>query len=277
MTETRSAPLTLDTRTVVHAVVLPTLRRLQRAEGVLLAINASIILTHPSSPLRMLLQLAVSAGVLAMLYAYNDVYDCEADLENPKKDRELVQLLILHRARIVRLLIGLSIAIVAFALVALGTLSAAASAAALGINVVYSHFFKHMVVIDVVWVGLCGATYILTPGIPLDVAIVLLVGLMTAVSHVFQTLGDRTVDEGNAVKTTAVVSPALATALLVAFCAVTAWVVARWFGPIAASTAFAPLLAHLVLRDAERAWLVAKAYFAILWLALLGFADVAPR
>jgi hypothetical protein len=38
-----------------------------------------------------------------------------------------------------------------------------------------------------------------------------------------------------------------------------------------------PLLAHLVLRDAERAWLVAKAYFAVLWLALLAFTDGAPR
>ena len=53
--------------------------------------------------------------------------------------------------------------------------------------------------------------------------------------------------------------------------------VARWFGPLAAATAFVPLLAHLVLGDAERAWLVAKAYFAVLWLALLGLADVAPR
>jgi hypothetical protein len=40
---------------------------------------------------------------------------------------------------------------------------------------------------------------------------VLLVGLMTAVSHVFQTLGDRPVDDKNAVSTTAVFSPALAT------------------------------------------------------------------
>lgn len=277
MTETRSAPLSLDTRTVLQAVVLPTLRRLQRAEGVLLAINASIILTHPSTPLRMLMQLVVSAAVLALLYAYNDVYDCEADLENPKKDRALVELLILHRARIVRLLIGLSFAMVAVALVTLGTASAIATAAVLGINVVYSHFFKHMVVIDVVWVGLCGATYILTPGIPLDVGILLLVTLMTAVSHVFQTLGDRAVDDRNAVSTTAVVSPGLATALLVVFCAATAWVVARWFGPVAAVTAFVPLVAHVVLHDAERAWLVAKAYFALLWLALLGFADVAPR
>jgi 4-hydroxybenzoate polyprenyltransferase len=277
VTDTHSATLTLDTRTVVQAVVLPTLRRLQRAEGVLLAINASIILTHPSSLPRMAAQLAVSAIVLALLYAYNDVYDCHADLANPKKDMALVRLLILHRAAIVRLLLVLSVAMVGVAQVTLGTASAVAVAAVLGINVVYSHYFKRMVVVDVLWVGLCGATYILTPGIPLDVGIVLLVGLMTAVSHVFQTLGDRNVDDRNAVSTTAVFSPGLATGLLVVFCGATAWVVARWFGLLAATTAFVPLVAYLVLRDAERAWLVAKAYFAVLWLALLGLTDVAPR
>jgi 4-hydroxybenzoate polyprenyltransferase len=277
VTDTHSAALTFDARTLVHAVVLPTLRRLQRAEGVLLAINSSIILTHPSSVARMAAQLLVSAAVLALLYAYNDVYDCEADLSNPKKDPALVRLLILHRTYIVRQLLLLSAAMVVVALVALGSASALAVAAVLGINVIYSHWFKRMVVLDVLWVGLCGATYIMTPGIPLDVGILLLIGLMTAVSHVFQTLGDRSVDDRNAVSTTAVFSPALATALLVAFCGATAWVVGRWFGPLAATTAFVPLLAHLVLHDAERAWLVAKAYFAVLWLALLAFTDGAPR
>jgi 4-hydroxybenzoate polyprenyltransferase len=274
VTNTPSAALTFDVRTVVQAVVLPTLRRLQRAEGVLLAINASIIVTHSSSPGRMATQVAVSAAVLALLYAYNDVYDCHADLENPKKDPELVHLLILHRPRIVRILLLLFVVMAGVALVTLGGASAAAVTAVLGINVVYSHFFKRIVVFDVLWVGLCGATYILTPGISLDVHIVLLVGLMTAMSHVFQTLGDRPVDDRNAVSTTAVFSPALATALLVAFCGAAAWMVGHWFGALGAASAFVPVAAHLAMRDADRAWLVSKAYFAALWLALLGLADV---
>ena len=261
-------------RTLLQAMLLPTLRRLQRAEGVLLAINASIILTHPSSPLRMLTRLALSAVVLALLYAYNDVYDCAADLENPKKDRELVQLLVDNRDRIVRVLLALFVVTVLVAFLTLGTASALAVAAVLGINVAYSHVFKRTVVLDVLWVGLCGGTYILTPGIPLDARIVLLVTLMTGASHVFQTLGDRTVDAGNSVGTTAVVSPRLASALLVAFCAVAAWIVGDYFGPVLALTAFVPVLAHVVTKDAERAWLLSKVYFGVLWIALLVFADV---
>jgi 4-hydroxybenzoate polyprenyltransferase len=261
-------------RTLLQAILLPTLRRLQRAEGVLLAINASIILTHPSSPFRMVIQLALSAAVLALLYAYNDVYDCRTDLENPKKDHELVQMLVAHRDRIIRILLVLFVVAVVVAFLTLGTASAAAVAAVLGINVAYSHVFKRTVVLDVVWVGLCGGTYILTPGIPLDPRIVLLVTLMTGASHVFQTLGDRTVDDRNSVATTAVVSPRLAFALLVAFCAVAAWVVGDYFGPVLALTAFVPVVAQVLTKDAERAWLLSKVYFGALWLALLVFADV---
>src|SRR3989442_15909313 len=95
-------------RTLVRGIVLPMLRRFRRAEGVLLAVNASIILTRQAAPTRMAMQLLVSAAVLVLLYAYNDVFDCESDLENPKKDPDLVRLLIAHRGRIIPALVVLS-------------------------------------------------------------------------------------------------------------------------------------------------------------------------
>jgi 4-hydroxybenzoate polyprenyltransferase len=269
----RDADLTLDVRMLLQGLLLPMLRRLRRAEGVLLAINASIILTHEASPRRMAMQLLVSAVVLALLYAYNDVYDCEADVENPKKDRRLVLLLIAHRARIIRALVVLSAAAIVVSYLALGMASAVAVASVLSINVVYSHVLKRTAVIDVLWVGLCGGAYVLTPGIPLDFRVVLLVAVMTGASHVFQTLGDRSVDRLNRVQTTAVVSPRLASALLVAFCAVAAWVVGHYFGPVLALTAFLPFAAHLAIDDAERAWLLSKVYFGVLWLALILLSD----
>jgi hypothetical protein len=43
---------------------------------------------------------------------------------------------------------------------------------------------------------------------------------------------------------------------------------------VLALTAFVPVLAQIVTKDAERAWLLSKVYFGALWIALLLFADV---
>jgi 4-hydroxybenzoate polyprenyltransferase len=254
---------------LLRGVVAPTLSRFRRAEGGLLAINASLILVHGAPPWRMALELLVSAVVLALAYAYNDVHDCAVDVDNPKKDRRLMLFLCAHRAPILRALWLISAAAVAAAYALLGGASAAAVAAALLINAVYSHFLKRVAVIDVLWIGLGGGVYVLTPGIPVDPRVALLVFVMTGASHVFQTLGDQIVDRQNRIRTTAVLSPRLARVLLVAFCAAGVWVVEPAFGFGVALTAFIPFAAHLLIADAERAWLVSKAYFAVLWLALL--------
>lgn len=261
-------------RTLLQGILSPMLHRFRKAEGALLAVNASIILTQTASPRHMAMQLMTSAAVLALLYAYNDVHDCESDLENPKKDRQLVLFLIRHRASILRALVVLFAAAVFASYLALGIGSAVAVASVLLINVTYSHFLKKVAVVDVLWVGLCGGTYILTPGIPLDFRIVVLVAVMTAASHVYQSLEDRPVDRRNQIQTTAVFSPRLASVLLLAFCGVAAWVVEHYIGLPLALTAFIPFAAHLAIHDPQRAWLLSKACFGVLWLALLFLSDV---
>jgi 4-hydroxybenzoate polyprenyltransferase len=250
---------------LLWAGLASTLHRMRRGEGALIAINLSLIALHGESPVVLTL---ISLLTMILMYAFNDLYDAPIDWENPKKDRSVIATYVEHRRAATVLLIALKIVTLLIALVALGPMAAAAVAGAMLVNVIYSAVFKGMPVVDVAWCGVWGAVYAAIVGAP--VMLLVVVGLMTAICHLYQALDDRVSDAKVGITTTAVRSRTLSGAVLLSLSILMAAVLAGPFGPAAALTAFIPLALFFLMATARSGWLLTKVYFAAMWLALLG-------
>jgi len=249
--------------------VMPLVHRLGRGEGLLLAVNLSIALTaRPSFP-TFLLQAVVSTLVLGLLYLLNDVVDSPADAHDPGKDRAFVAFCVANRAQLFLFLAAGHALTLLLALAFLGQRSAAAVAAVFAVNLGYSRVFKGVRGLDVPYVALWGALYALVPGVDLPLRTVGLVGVMTSICHVFQITRDREVDGGNGIRTSAAAGRWVAETQMAAACAVMAWLLHGLLGPLAAASAVLPLVVRRVLRSNQAAWLLSKAYYAVIWLLVL--------
>lgn len=255
------------------AVLSSTLHRLRRGECALLAVNLSLIAYHGGDAAVVLVQGLVCTLAILAMYAFNDLYDAPADWNNPKKDRALIATWIEHRRAGMLVVVALKVATVALALATLGPLAAGAVAAVMLVNVAYSTLLKGVPVADIATVWLWGALYAaIVTGSPWLIA---LVGLMTAVCHLFQALDDRAPDAANGIETTAVCSAALSRNVLIVL-SVLLFVALR--GPLGAAgalTAFTPLAIFFVVGNPGTGWLLTKAYFAVVWLYLLGMPGAA--
>ncbi len=251
------------------AVVASTGHRLRRGEGALLAVNLSLIATQADGDwARAALLALVSTLAILVMYAFNDLYDAPADWNNPKKDHRLIATWVQHRRVGVPVTFVLKLLTLALALVTLGPTPAAAVAAVMIVNVVYSTTAKGMPVADILAVAVWGALYaaIVDP----SPRVALVVALMTAICHLFQVLDDREPDAANGIQTTAVRSAALSRAVIVALTAALVAAVLGPLGALGACTALTPLAVFFLVRDAGVGWLFTKAYFAVMWLAVLG-------
>lgn len=256
------------------AVASSTLHRIRRGEGALLAINLSLIAAHGDVfTIRGLMQAFVSVLAILVMYAFNDLYDAPVDWNNPKKDRALIRTWIEHRQAGVLATIVLKLVTLAIAYVALGATPAAAVAAVMIVNVVYSTMLKGVPVADVVAVWVWGSLYaaVVDPSF----AVTFLVGLMTGVCHLFQALDDRAPDAENGIQTTAVRSAVLSRNVLVALSLLLVGILWTSIGATAAATGIVPLLIFFVVADAGVGWLLTKAYFAVVWLWFLGASGAA--
>ena len=255
------------------ALVASTSHRVRRGEGALLAVNLSLVAVHESDWGRAALLVLVSTLAILVMYAFNDLYDAPVDWNNPKKDHRLIATWVQHRRVGVLVTCVLKLATLALALVALGPTPAAALAAVMIVNVAYSTMAKGMPVADILAVAVWGALYaaIVDPS-PL---VMFLVGLMTAICHLFQVVDDRDADAANGIQTTAVRSAALPRAVIVVLTAALVAAVLGPLGPLGACTALTPLAIFFLVRDAGAGWLLTKAYFAAMWLAVLGHAGAA--
>jgi 4-hydroxybenzoate polyprenyltransferase len=262
-------PLSLDgLRRLAWAGAASTLHRVWRGEGALLAINLSLIawrgLGRPEAGAEAL----VSLVVIALMYAVNDLWDAPTDANNPKKDRAVIAAYLAHRRAAVVGIVVLKVATLAFAAATLGAGATLAVAATMLVNLVYSAALKGIPVVDVVWCGVWGASYAAITGAP--AALLVVVGLMTAVCHLYQALDDRAADAANAITTTAVRSAALSWGVLAVLSALMAAALWTPLGPVGALTATTPLAIHALVPSARRGWLLTKAYFGVAWLCLLG-------
>lgn len=255
---------------LVWVNVRPLANRLGRGEGLLLAVNVSIVLFAGSDAATLFLQALVSTVVLALLYALNDVYDCRRDLNDTAKDQALARFAVANRAQLLRVLMLEKVLVVLAALALLGPRSAAAVAGIFLVNLAYSAALKGKAGLDVLWVGLWGALYALVPGVRLPVSVVLLVAVMTSICHVFQILRDREADVVNHIQTSAVASRWLPWLQLGLACAAMAAILGVYLGPLGAVSAFAPLVLGLTVPSNQTAWLVSKGYYAVVWLLVLG-------
>src|SRR5262249_23964589 len=174
------------------------------------------------------------------------------DWNNPKKDHRLIATWMQHRRVGVLVTFALKLATLALALVTLGPTPAAALAAVMIVNVVYSTMAMGMPVADILAVAAWGALYAaIVDRSPL---VVVVVGLMTAICHVFQVVDDREPDAANGIRTTAVRSAGLSRAVMIALTVVLVAAVLRPLGPLGACTALTPLAVFLLVRDAGVGW-----------------------
>lgn len=245
-----------------------TLHRLRRGEGALLAVNLSLIVHAGADISLALAQTLVSMLAIASMYAFNDFYDAPTDLNNPKKARTLVATYLEYRRASIALIVALKVLTLTLALSTLGSEAAAIVACVFLVNIVYSTIFKGLPVIDVAWCGLWGALYVaIVDAAPEHIV---LIGVMTAICHLYQTLGDRVSDAANGIVTTAVRSPMLSKSVLFVLSLLVFLAVRAPLGGLLGLTAFAPFLLSLAL-EAHTGWLLSKVYFGIVWLYILGF------
>lgn len=252
---------------LMWAGVASTLHRVRRGEGALLAINLSLIAQYGLDRTGALCEVLVSALAIGLMYAFNDLFDAPGDLNNPKKDRTLIATYLQHRDVALVAIAALSAGTVSLAAVFLGGRATAAVTAVMVVNVVYSIRLKGVPVVDVAWCGLWGALYAaIVTGSP---SLLVLVGLMTAVCHLYQALGDRVTDAMNAVVTTAVRSSRLSHSVLFGLSVLLFVALRPPLGAAWALTALIPSALLLACRDAHTGWLLTKVYFGIVWLQVL--------
>jgi 4-hydroxybenzoate polyprenyltransferase len=254
--------------TLLWAVLASTAYRVRIGEGALLAVNLSLIVYQGVRLPRFLAQTAVSILTLGLMYAFNDLYDAPTDANNPKKDRALISTYNEHRRAAGLTIFILKLLTLALAFATLGVSATVAAAAVMLVNVAYSVLLKGVPVVDVAWCALWGALYAAIVGAP--PSLLLLVGLMTAICHLSQTLDDRITDAANGITTTAVRSAALSRNVLAALSVLLCAVLRAPFGPALALTGFTPLALFFVVGKPRTAWLLTKVYFGCMWLYLLG-------
>lgn len=253
---------------VAWAMAASTYHRIWLGEGVLLLINLSILLHRGVGRGELIAGTIVSVLTLGVMYAFNDAYDAVADRYNPKKDQRQVTAYIDHRRTAYAILFAAKLATVALAWALLGPVSAAATATVLVVNFVYSTALKGVPIVDVAWCGVWGAAFaavVLPPA-----HLMILAGLMTAVCHLYQALGDRSADAQNRITTTAVFSSSASAAVLFVLSAMIGVMLQAPLGGGLALSAMIPFALFFLVRSSHFAWILTKAYYGVIWLAVLG-------
>lgn len=258
---------------LARAVAASLVHRIARGEGALLAIDLSI-LAVAALPTGATLALAtVCVLALTAMYAVNDLCDAREDRLNPKKDQEVVATYLEHRAAATMACIALHVGTLLLAL-SVDARAAIAAGSVMLANLVYSMRFKGVPVVDVAWCGLWGTLYAAI--VTSDVQLLVTVGAMTAICHLYQTLDDVGSDAASGIATTAVRSRALSIAVLAAACGMLVLVLRTPIGLGWSLAVAMPPLAFLLLGVRPLAgWLLTKGLFAAVWLVLLRLTDAA--
>jgi 4-hydroxybenzoate polyprenyltransferase len=252
---------------LLWAGLASTLHRLRRGEGALLAVNLSLAVYLGLGKPHALAGAVLSLVAIAVMYAFNDLYDAPADANNPKKDRAVVAIYLERRLTAGIAILALHLVTIGLAVTFLGASAVAALVGTMLVNVVYSTWLKGVPAVDVIVCGLWGALYAAI--VETSPALIVLVGLMTAVCHLYQTLDDREPDAANGIITTAVRSAALSRHVLVVLSALLCVALRPLVGTAGALTAFVPLAIFFACDSPRVGWLLTKVYFGVMWLSVL--------
>lgn len=258
----------MPARALFYMVWGPLWQRLKRGEGALLGVAFMLLVAEASLNQQGVFFLLAATWLLTCLYGFNDWRDAECDLTNPKKNQVVVGYFLQYQ----RLGLLLNLLLTASAIV-LVFWSASGREALLAVcisvvNVAYSLKLKTLPLIDVLSVGMWGGLF--TALFSNVLAICILIGLFTAVSHVFQAETDRDVDKRQHVNTIATTF-APAPSLIVGLCTFASL-------PILATRlaipwlvfALAPLLLRGLNFKPQMTWLCVKATYAVSFAAFLG-------
>lgn len=256
-------------RTLVWAHLMPLTHRLERGEGLLYPVALSLVVGVSPAP-RLIAQALVALVALGLLYFVNDLSDCHRDLNDPGKNRDLTTYLVRHRPTLVRLVLAEHVLLVLVAYVAIGWRSAVAVAAVTVVNLIYSAALKGTPVVDAPWVALWGGLYLLVIAPEDPLSLIAVPAVMTAVMHAHQVLRDREIDRINAVGTSAVTRRWLPSLQIALACVAMVVLVSHHRGPWLGASAVIPFVLHATLRSNQVAWFASRAYFAVIWLVLLG-------
>ena len=247
----------------VYLTIAPLVERFRLGEGMLLAVNGCILWFGPLPREEGMARLALSAAVLAVIYALNNLVDCEADRPNPKKNQRLVQTFIEHRRGYAVFLAAAHTALVTLGLAA-DTRVGLAVAATLAVNLGYSMRAKGTPGLDLVVVAVWGGSFAAIASTQWSICG--LVGLLTLLMHVFQMDVDGEVDAGNRVRTSSVAFGR--TSLLVAFaCVGVGAAILPLLGGVWAASAVVPAIAYRTARRTQTAWAWSRLYAGVTLLA----------
>lgn len=250
-----------------YGLLAPLVVRLRTAEGALLAIIASLLWLEHARPWAAILQFVLCTLVMAQMYAHNDIVDARADLDNPRKGVRLATLLVTHEVFFRRASTAAALVLTLVMGLTVDGRTASSAVAVMALNSAYSRWLKSVPIVDVVTVGIWGGLFagLVTRRVGLLVG----VALMTAISHVFQTLLDRHADQRAAISTTGTRAIGLSLAVIATLSvALGMWALPR-AGGFAASLVVAPVAAVVLMPRAGPAWLVAKCAFAAIWMTVL--------
>ena len=208
---------------------------------------------------------ALTLVLLLAIYLYNDVSDRKVDKHNPEKVPEHREPLVRHPRRFFAVAVAIHAAACVATWLVLGAWPAACAVALFLLNPFYSGVAKRLPGLDVVVVGAMGAAVV---GIGTATRELLVIaGTMTAISHAFQTRGDVAADRAAGIRSSATTPVVLREAIWLVSCGGFAWAADGLLGPIWAASTLIPYALLSRARNANRAWAVARVYFAIVWVA----------
>jgi 4-hydroxybenzoate polyprenyltransferase len=247
--------------------------KILRGEGVLLFVNLSLLLSLKSDNFFYIGKtMALSVLVLAQLYGFNDAHDAANDVKDPDKPAGVADVILKKHFLFLAATIAWAVALTAVAYFLMPD-SFYGVLAMFILNSLYSTVFKGLPVMDVLVVSAWGGCFplLLGFGIPYDLLIV--IGGMTGVSHVWQTLRDKDADMKLGITTVAVFSKSGSIVVVFVLCALIAYtVMPRFEGYIRiffGGLCLIPLLLFFYLRKIRIVWLASKVIFGVVWLALL--------
>ena len=147
----------------------------------------------------------------------------------------------------------------------LGPWAASCAAALLALNPLYSSVGKRVPGLDVVVVGVMGAAVVgFATSAP---SLLLIAGAMTGISHAFQTRDDKLADRAAGIRSSATAAAPAREAIWFALSATFAWTVYERLGLPWAASGLIPYVLLSRAEQANRAWGVARLYFAVVWIA----------
>ncbi len=249
------------------ALTEPMWQRLKRQEGALLGIVASILFFTGASSHELLLRTGITLAALSTLYFFNDLTDCIEDQNNPRKDQDYITTLVENRRFCWTCLLLQKSTILGFALYS-STELALVVISVFFTNGAYSLKLKGIPHVDVIWVGLWGAAITAMAGLQQPLTSFVLVGIMTAISHIYQVRLDVAVDTAHNVQTSAVFSHRTTEVQIIGLCLGLAAILSQTNIPWLAATVIAPWILGKYL-NSNRAWVLARYYFGIIWLCYL--------